>query len=514
MAQQQLLFVDAENLVAYRWKSGKLIAEGEFVADQAGLAAFSSYLDQRRGSLFSLLADVPDEGFQSESLPYVHGRDRAALFKRKLGQFYYGTPYSTAISQGREKSGRRDEKLLFVALTRPQLFEPWLNALRNSESQLIGFYSIPLLASLLLEVAEVAAPNVLLISLTRGGLRQTFFERGRLRFSRLSPLVANSAEEAASAAAAESAKLYRYLAGQELIAPGAALPIRILAHPADLPRIAAHCRDTDELHFETIDLLAKARQAGLKTLPADSHSEVLFLHLMAKAPPREQLAALPERHYFHLWQLHFAIDSAAAIVILACVLWSGKQWFEASHLEEDALRIQTQNVADRQRYDEVMATLPPVPVSAENLRALTGRFEELEKRSASPAASYVRISNALQDAPKIELDSIEWHISNNLDEWRQTDIGNPGMALPTATGSLFAIADIHGALPAAMDSDHRALFDTVNAFAGRLSMDNAFQVRVLSMPFDVESGKTLRSDNTPATAMAPPRFSLRLLQKL
>jgi hypothetical protein len=514
MAQQRLLFVDAEHLFAYRWKSGELIAEGEFVADQAGLAAFSAYLERRRSSLFSLLADVSEEGFHSEGLPYVRGRDRVALIKRKLSQYYYGTPYSTAISQGREKTGRRDERFLFVALTRPQQFEPWLGALCSSESRLSGFYSIPLLASRLLELVEAAASNLLLISLTRGGLRQTFFERGMLRFSRLSPLVTNTAEEAAGAAAAESAKLYRYLAGQGLIAAGAVLPILVLAHPADLPRFAAQCLDTEELQFEMIDLLAKARQAGLKTLPTDSHSELLFLHLLTKVPPVEQLAALPERHYFQLWQLRLVIDSVAAIVILAFLLWSGKQWLEASQLEENTLRIQAQNIADRQRYDKFMATLPLVPVSTDNLRALIGRFEELERRSVSLAASYVRISDALRDAPRIELDSIEWQISASLDEGRQANVGNLWTAMPLAPGSLFVIADIHGFLPAAMAGDHRALRDAVNAFADRLRMGNATQVRVLSMPFDVDSDKTLTSDSPTKPGAVASRFSLQLLQKL
>jgi hypothetical protein len=529
MPQKRLLFVVADNLIAYHWRSGELVVEGAFAANETGLAAFGGYLRQRRTSLFLVLADVAEESFHSHCIPYLRGRDRDALVTRKLAQIFHGTPYSTAIGQGREKIGRRDEKLLFFALTRPQQFAHWLAALRQNEIRLTGFYSLPMLAARLIDGAESAAPrpSLLLVCLTRGGLRQTFFDHGLLRFSRLSPLLTGSVEEAAIATANESAKLYQYLAGQQLIAPAQALTIQVLAHPADRPSIAAHCQDTDELHFETIDLLAKARQAGLKTVPTDSHSDLLFLHLLARKQPPQQLAALPERHFSQLGQLRLAINSAAAMILLGSVLWSGKQWFDTARLDGDAMQIQSQIAVDRQGYDSIMATLPPVPLSAENLHALIGRFDDLERHSASLSATYVRISHAMQEAPTIELAGIDWQVSANPEEGLQARNSNAATAATLASsapGSVYAITDIHGALPAAISGDHRALLDTVNSFADRLRLDGALQVRILNMPFDVESGKTLRSDSIPATATSAtsatnrftnaPRFSLRLLQKI
>ncbi len=512
MAQLRLLFVDTENLSAYLWRSGELTSEGKFSADAGGIEAFSGYLAQHRSSRFSLLADVPDEGFQSEIVPYVRGGDRAAMIKRKLGQLFHGTPLSAAISQGREKTGRRDEKLLFVALTRPQQFEPWLAALRQSESQLIGCYSIPLIAGSLLDATETAPPNAVLVSLTHGGLRQTFFERGRLRFSRLSPLVTGTVEEAAIAAASESSNLYQYLVGQSLIAAEAPLRIQVLAHTADLPCIRAYCRDTDELRFEMIDLQAKARQTGLTTMLKDSRSELLFLHCLAAKRPAQQLATQSDRHHFKLSQLRFAINGGAACIVLASLLWSGQQWFEFSRFETSAAQLQSQIATDRKRYDEAMATLPPVPIGADNLRALVMSYDELERHSASLAATYLQISDALQEAPKIELDGIDWQVSTVPEEVRPT--GTAATAMPIASGRLFAIADIHGSLPAAMFSDHRTLLNTVNGFADQLRKGNNGQVRVLSLPFDIESGKTLRSDSSPSSNATVPRFSLRLLQQL
>jgi hypothetical protein len=67
---------------------------------------------------------LAEEGFQLEDLPYVQGGDRNALLQRRLSQYYYNTPLSAAISLGRAKEGRRDEKVLFAALTRVETFTP------------------------------------------------------------------------------------------------------------------------------------------------------------------------------------------------------------------------------------------------------------------------------------------------------------------------------------------------------------------------------------------------------
>ena len=95
MPQQRLLYLDANRLSASLWQGGTLREEGHFPHDEAGVAAFSEYLARHRGSIFHMLADIPDEGFQIEVLPYAQGADRRALLARKLGQYFYGSPLAT-----------------------------------------------------------------------------------------------------------------------------------------------------------------------------------------------------------------------------------------------------------------------------------------------------------------------------------------------------------------------------------------------------------------------------------
>ena len=67
MATRRLLFLDATSLTAYRWAGGHLSPEAEFAPDAAGLEAFAEYVAKARRSLFYLLADLAEEGFQTFS---------------------------------------------------------------------------------------------------------------------------------------------------------------------------------------------------------------------------------------------------------------------------------------------------------------------------------------------------------------------------------------------------------------------------------------------------------------
>jgi hypothetical protein len=87
MATKRILQADGTSLTAHCWQGGRIRTEAEFSNEPAGIEALAGYLKKHRSSLFYLLADTAEEGFQLEDLPYVQGGDRNALLKRRLGQY-------------------------------------------------------------------------------------------------------------------------------------------------------------------------------------------------------------------------------------------------------------------------------------------------------------------------------------------------------------------------------------------------------------------------------------------
>lgn len=515
MAQHRLLYLDDSHLAAFHWQGGALKEEGRFTPNDDGLVAFADYLYKHRGSNYRILADIAEEGFQADTLPYTQGSDRRAMLERKLGQLFYGSPLATSMSCGREAAGRRDEKFLFMALTRSQLFEPWLAALRGAEAQLAGIYSLAQLGEAFLPKLPAVGERRLLVTITRAGIRQSFYENGRLRFSRLTALPPSDPHKVAASCAAETVKIQQYLLGQRLIPRGVTLPLVALIHPAQMNAFKEYCGQLDGIVPALHDLHDAAKACGLKTLPEDSRSETLFLHLLAGKAPRDQFAQPAERRFYRLWQVRAALKGVGAIALAGCLLFAANQYVDAIMLHDKTSDVLAQAQSDSEKYHAIQITYPPMPASTDQLRAVIDRYDMLEQRSDTPKTLYLAIARALDESPRVDIERIHW----SLGKAQQQGAQPPGTPPPKSAAktlsekSIQAVAVIDGLLPAQLASDQRAQIETVDAFANALRRDASLRVEVERMPFDIESGKALKSAAS-AEKTAHPKFIVRVSREL
>ena len=156
-----LLFLSADALHASLWSRGKLDGAQHFSNDTNGREAFSAFLKQHRDPAY-LLVDAIEEDFRMETVPHVIGPARRDLLARKFEQFYRSTPFRQATVLQRQAEGRRDDEILFSALTNPQRISPWLEALLTNRIPLAGIYSVPNISTPLLK--GIPSDHVLLLS--------------------------------------------------------------------------------------------------------------------------------------------------------------------------------------------------------------------------------------------------------------------------------------------------------------------------------------------------------------
>ncbi|MBK8336201.1 MAG: hypothetical protein IPL03_06255 [Sterolibacteriaceae bacterium] len=511
MAHPRILLIDATQLEAWNAHGGRLTLEGQFPASDDGQGAFGRYLAAHRASRLYLLADVVEEGFQYETAPAVSGADRQALLARRQAQYFYGTPLTTALSLGRERAGRRDERYLFAALTRPAMFEPWLALLRKSEAQVAGLWSTPLLAPALLARIAPALPRALLVSIGRGGIRQTYVEDGKLRFSRLAPQSGASPGDLAAACESESTKIHQYLVGQRILARGSLLPVLVLVNPAQRDIFRQTLRSSDELEFVPTDIAQAARAIGLHDVPTDCAAASLFAQILLRDPPPAQFATREDLSFHRLGRARVALLAVGAAVLAGCLMFAARQVLDALTIRNQTELTIEQTKSDLVRYQNLLAALPPLPASADELRSMIGRYRNLETSNATPLALYRDISRGLDAAPQIELDRIEWAQADDPDA--AIDTGAQRAAPQAgARAERFAVAVVSGHLALPADADQRAQLAAVDAFAAALRQDSELRVSVLRMPVDIESQRALRSDT--AVRGEAPRFSLRVARKI
>ena len=111
--QRRALLIRAGGAEAYVLRSGGVSLEAAFTLGE--LELFHGYCQSRRSSLFAIVADLVEEDFQFETIPYVIGPTRSQLLTRKFEQLYRNMPYRACASIGRETGAagnarRRDEQ--------------------------------------------------------------------------------------------------------------------------------------------------------------------------------------------------------------------------------------------------------------------------------------------------------------------------------------------------------------------------------------------------------------------
>ncbi len=509
MRPRRLLYLSAHQMTAHLWRAGELVPEGQFPATEIGHDQFSGYLAEHLDSVFSILANVAEEGFHVETIPFLQGRDRQAVIARKLEQQFFNASLTASQSLGYTKDKRKDERLLLAALTNNEFFAPWLNVFSESGVALSGIYSLPLMTPTLLEKIGLADEHSLLLSVQDQSIRQGYFCKGELHFSRLTPLHNSSIVGIAQAFSSESRKLQQYLTSQRLIGRNQVLNAHILAHPGAHKAILSSCTDTPTLHYNLLDIDECAKKTRLAAPPADSHCESLFLNLLATAPPRIQFANDDLRHGYHLGLVRSGVLGFGAAVLSGCLLFSGKLLFDTYTTRQESAALRTEANLSGQRYDEIAKAFPSIPTDYPTLRRIIDRYVELSRSNPIPSELYIEISKGLQTVPAIELESIHWQ-HENLETGPPPLAGRP-QATPRASDKDSAV--VRGILRLDGKSNPRQVLDAFKRLVDALEANPKLRVEILKRPFDIESGKSLKGGDILLKTNQPRSFSLRILRK-
>lgn len=502
MISRRLLYLNTHRLSAYAWRQGSLHPEGAFEAGEDDLARFAGYLAEHRRSHFYMLANVAEEGHVLESIPYLHGRDRKTVVARKTAQHFPGTPLTAAISLGYEKTQRKNEKLLLSALTDPGHFAPWLQALKQAEVPLAGLYTVAQLGGQLLARLGYGKGRCLLLSAQDHSIRETFLSNGQALFSRMAPLADSSIAGTASAFAAEAGKLQQYLVGQRLVGRQESLPVFVVAHPQAIPAIEKASPELSHLEFSIIDSHAAAHRLKLKTAPDDNRSDYLFMHLLATAAPARQFAGEEERHDYRLAQIRQGLIGLGLVGLLGSALFAAKETYRAYDLRQESQALSASEADLNWRYQEISATFPQLGIDNETLRRLTDRHAGLRRQQRQPAAAYLSLSRALDQAPDIELESLDWSLGT----------ASPGKTLTLAGDEENTV--VQGSIRTAHGHDPRQILNVLERFVGLLRADPANTVTVTQSPYDTASARTLRGGDGEDEQLRTPRFALRITRKL
>ena len=410
MSRKTLFFLSSDSFHAHVWKNGTLAAPYYFSNNAEGLERFAEFLQTHRDPAY-ILTDLIEEDFRQETVPHLTGSSQQALIQRKYDQYYRSTPFRLTRLQQRQTEGRRDDELLFSALTNPSRISSWLDLLLQHKTPIVGIYSIPHASAPL--VKEIDSDHLLLLSWEKdAGLRQSYFLNKRLRFSRLTPITPGSSF--ADTIATESARTLQYLQSLSLTPQGQTLHVHIICHANDRPLLDKYLSNNQDIQYAYLDLQQLAKRNKSKYDYADSNASPLFLHMLATQPPRASYASAAHTHYYQLWQTQRGLFGLAAATALACLVWSAFSFIEGSGYTEEIDTLKMQSSRMMHEAQQITQNFPSAngnTASASDMKTAVTLFRSLQQYSVPPEQILKGLAKTLDNFPRIRTNKLGWQMS-------------------------------------------------------------------------------------------------------
>lgn len=408
-----ILLLTSQALRVYVAGKDNLFLEETFSTDETGVSGFDRYLDSSPESHFHLVVDLSDEDFRVETVAHVGGKDQKALLERKLQQFFRGNDYRSARIQDRDEGGRRDDRVLFSALTNPDLLAPWIDCLLRRKLRFKGIVSVPMLIEFFarLMVPE-RLPHLLVVNLEKNGLRQTYMQKGRLKFSRLLSVVDHN--DMAEMLLSECIHIRQYLERLKLLPHGQPLQVHVCVAQGIFGGLGGIPASTPLLQFHPHETAMLGAELGVDPMTLQDEGMV---HLcLLKAVQAKKLsnvyASLPIIRYHRLRQIRQGLIAGACLILVVALAAGGLLLHEGFDTVHERQRLDQETQRFQSRLEELQASFPETPIEAKEMRAVVDAIENIRGQEIQPMRAMVMVSRALTPFPNIRIQNYEWRLAD------------------------------------------------------------------------------------------------------
>jgi len=497
----RVFYFSGHRLTVFHWDRKKFHGACSFEPNLEGLDKFKQYLNTSAKSPARLLVDVIEEDFRIETAPHVYGKDRKAVIGRLQDRHYRSSRqyvYSEVI--GREKKGRRDDKVLIGGITNPGLVDIWKDTIEECRVPLIGIWTLPLLSKGMLPLIGEKAGAVLLVSQqVNSNLRQTFFRDGKMLSSRQSVINqdAGNISDIGKFAAPEVARTVAFLRNQRLIAADELVHVHIVGSESQIKSLQAEFK-TDALNvIKTHTLPELQNKAGVHGL-SGKYSDGILTWLCARQQAFQSHYGMAKEYREYYYQLGSkALMAASILLLLAAMLIAQSNFSSAIEHERSVELLRVQAEEYKKLYKLRFEEYEPVFEHARSMNAAVDMAERIAQHSrTSPLDFMIEISEVLsKPGLGIEhIDKIEWQAEQYKDLGDIKEV-NKGKVDATVEDPVRHVGVIHGRINIS-DDNYRVSVTQVNRIIEALSQhERVEQVEVLNMPVEVRSEKAFTDES-------------------
>lgn len=516
-AAKLILCASNQRLIAGIWYGTKLHHFETFDNHEQGYEAFDQCLKKYPQVNVYMIADAIEEEYRLESLPHTTGSTRAELLERKLNQFNRNNLFRTAHFIQQDKDKRRDDQFLFVALNNADFIQGWMSIIQANQMPLVGLYLLPMISQYTVQQMKLAAPNILLCERLSSGLRQTYLSHGRLRMSRLAPMVDVKPNQMAYFYLVEIEKTRLYLQSQRFVTDQTELQLVMPSLDDASAVIGKSISQEQSMECKIVDSLAYAKNINIAPELVVKHPELLHMQLLANGHIPDNLAPEQLTKAYRLSNVKQGIYVATILIVLIGLLVAGYSVWQGRQHKQMIAQLAQDTQQQNMRYEAVAKDFPATPIPSADLKNAVDMAQAIGRYQHTPETLMRIVSAALAPIPEIGIDRLRWLQTSNIDiaDTEQSTTNSGAVSTTVGGDSLRQVAFINAEL-LNFDGDYRAALATVNRFVSNLRANtNVEQVTVLQEPVNVSSFANLQgtTNDENTTARAPAVFKLKIVLK-
>lgn len=412
-ADKRILLINFEGLAVYGLDNARLMKLATFADGDEGQEKFRDYIIDASLKTTSLVVDSPAEDFIVEKVLHVSPYDRKSFLGRKMDQHFRNTEYRSAKILGREKSGRRDDRVLFSAITQTRNIDNWIRILLQEQ---VSIKSITTPAFAICKVAKElgldTTKETLLVNWQRNGIRQSLIANDKLMFSRLTPLPIDPDADLARAILEAALQSREYLERIGLLDSERLPELNVVSpvleddafkdQPGSADFAAVH-------HHNSIDLMPINKYGG-------PQSEITAILLCLDWGVQNGgfgniYASAATMRFTHLRRQRNFIALSCILVLILGATMSAPVLNDAiqSRSNYQAMALDMQPV--QALYGELTAQFPATPLPSEAMALVVNYYDLIGSQNHLPVELLSEISRVMDQHPTISLTSIVWKLS-------------------------------------------------------------------------------------------------------
>jgi hypothetical protein len=409
---KRILLINFDGMSIYTLEGVRLVHVARFSAEDEGYENFQLYLSNNKKTPVTILVDSVSEDFVVESVAHTNAMDRPALLKRKTDQHFRGAEYRSARIVGRAVGGRKDDRVLFSALTKGKGVDPWVQVLLAEE---VPIQSITSPAFALCKVAKhynlMTSSSILLVNWEQSGIRQTLIEGDKVIFSRLTPLPTYQSVEPAELIIETCQQCEEYLERIGLVPFDLKLDVHIITpnlDSHDFAKFLGHRSFGLIEHHNSVDMIQINRFSG-------AQKEITAVLLCLDWGIRTGLltniyAPSPAMRFYHLKQARRFISALSIAMMILGIILSAPVLIGSYDRGRNINRISSEIAPLKQNYDELIAAFPATPIPSDAMALAVSTFNRIHNQVENPTEILIEIGRVMSRFPSISLSSIDWNL--------------------------------------------------------------------------------------------------------